>query len=63
MTHTQNSITSRLAEVVAARTELRDAVQASDRAGVIWWTKELTLRQAFLTRWRNLDVRATEAGR
>lgn len=53
MNDTEKAVKARLAEVIDARTQLRDAVQRSDAAGAIWWDGELRLRQAFLRQWQD----------
>lgn len=50
VSHLNQAAKNRLAEVIEARQELREAVQTSNQADVIWWMKELTLRQSFLRR-------------
>lgn len=42
---------SRLAEVIDARTQLRDAVQSSNQANVYYWEDRLIERQAALREW------------
>jgi hypothetical protein len=51
--NTETAVKSRLAEVVEARTNLREAVQTSDMASVIWWEKELRLRQSVMRWWQD----------